>query len=182
MDKLIIRGGNRLSGTIPISGAKNAALTLIPCAILTEEPVTLRNLPRLADIDGFQHLMGQFGVTVSIQGNNRPEDFGRVVTYQAARITSTVAPYDLVRKMRASILVLGPIPRQLQRAGCAAMTFALMRKRGKGFAHGQTDYSWRESPFGHHSHFGRKERRSHPYSLRDPDRRAGDVAQPAAAS
>ena len=62
MDKLIIRGGNRLSGTIPISGAKNAALTLIPCALLTEEPVTLRNLPRLADIDGFQHLMGQFGV------------------------------------------------------------------------------------------------------------------------
>ena len=50
MDKLIIRGGNRLSGTIPISGAKNAALTLIPCALLTEEPVTLRNLPRLADI------------------------------------------------------------------------------------------------------------------------------------
>ena len=52
MDKLLIRGGNRLSGTIPISGAKNAALTLIPCALLTEEPLTLRNLPRLADIDG----------------------------------------------------------------------------------------------------------------------------------
>jgi UDP-N-acetylglucosamine 1-carboxyvinyltransferase len=119
MDKLIIRGGNRLSGTIPISGAKNAALTLIPCAILTDEPVTLRNLPRLADIDGFQHLMGQFGVTVSIQGNNRPEDFGRIVTYQAARVTSTVAPYDLVRKMRASILVLGPM---LARAGEATVS------------------------------------------------------------
>lgn len=119
MDKLIIRGGNRLSGTIPISGAKNAALTLIPCALLTEEPLTLRNLPRLADIDGFQHLMGQFGVTVSIQGNNRPEDFGRVVTYQAARVTSTVAPYDLVRKMRASILVLGPM---LARAGEATVS------------------------------------------------------------
>ncbi len=56
MDKIIIEGGKRLSGTIPISGAKNAALTLIPCALLTEEPLTLRNLPRLADIDSFQHL------------------------------------------------------------------------------------------------------------------------------
>ena len=108
MDKLIIRGGNRLSGTIPISGAKNSALTLIPCALLTEEPVTLRNLPRLADIDGFQHLMNQFGVTTVVQGT-RPEDFGRVMSMEATRITSTVAPYDLVRKMRASILVLGPM-------------------------------------------------------------------------
>jgi UDP-N-acetylglucosamine 1-carboxyvinyltransferase len=108
MDKLIIRGGNRLSGTIPISGAKNSALTLIPCALLTEEPLTLRNLPRLADIDGFQHLMNQFGVTTAIQGG-RPADFGRVMTLEAPRITSAVAPYDLVRKMRASILVLGPL-------------------------------------------------------------------------
>ena len=118
MDKLIIRGGKRLSGTLPISGAKNAALTLIPCALLTEEPVTLRNLPRLADIDGFQHLMGQFGVSVSIQGK-RPEDFGRVVTFEAPRLTSTVAPYDLVRKMRASILVLGPL---VARAGEATVS------------------------------------------------------------
>ena len=104
MDKLIIRGGNRLSGTIPISGAKNAALTLIPCALLTEEALTLRNLPRLADIDGFQHLMTQFGVSHTIPGK-RPEDFGRNVTLEAMRITSSVAPYDLVRKMRASVLV-----------------------------------------------------------------------------
>ncbi len=124
MDKLIIRGGNRLSGTLPISGAKNSALTLIPCALLTEEPVTLRNLPRLADIDGFQHLMTQFGVAHSIAGG-RPEDFGRVVTLQATRITNTVAPYDLVRKMRASILVLGPMVARMGEAtvslpgGCA---------------------------------------------------------------
>ncbi len=108
MDKLLIRGGRRLSGTIPISGAKNAALTLIPCALLTDEPVTLRNLPRLADIDGFQHLMNQFGVTTAIQGT-RPEDFGRTMRLEATRMTSSVAPYDLVRKMRASILVLGPL-------------------------------------------------------------------------
>ncbi len=118
MDKLIIRGGNRLSGTIPISGAKNSALTLIPCALLTEEPVTLRNLPRLADIDGFQHLMTQFGVSTGIRGK-RPEEFGRVVTFEASRLTSTVAPYDLVRKMRASILVLGPM---LARSGEATVS------------------------------------------------------------
>ncbi|MDY7098208.1 MAG: UDP-N-acetylglucosamine 1-carboxyvinyltransferase [Pseudomonadota bacterium] len=118
MDKLLIRGGNRLSGSIPISGAKNAALTLIPCALLTDEPVTLRNLPRLADIDGFQHLMNQFGVTTAIQGT-RPEDFGRTMRLEATRITSTVAPYDLVRKMRASILVLGPM---LARAGEATVS------------------------------------------------------------
>ena len=118
MDKIIIQGGKRLSGTIPISGAKNAALTLIPCALLTEEPLTLRNLPRLADIDGFQHLMNQFGITTSIQGT-RPEDFGRVMTLEAPRITSTVAPYELVRKMRASILVLGPM---LARSGEATVS------------------------------------------------------------
>ena len=118
MDKIIIRGGKRLSGTIPVSGAKNAALTLIPCALLTEEPLTLRNLPRLADIDSFQHLMTQFGVSVSIPGR-RPEDFGRVITLEAPRLTSTTAPYDLVRKMRASILVLGPM---LARAGEAKVS------------------------------------------------------------
>ena len=124
MDKLIIRGGNRLAGTMPISGAKNSALTLLPCALLTEEPVTLRNLPRLADIDGFQHLMTQFGVSHTIPGK-RPEEFGRVVTLEAMRITSNVAPYELVRKMRASILVLGPMLARMGEAtvslpgGCA---------------------------------------------------------------
>ena len=118
MDKIIIRGGRRLSGTVPVSGAKNAALTLLPCALLTDEPVTLRNLPRLADIDSFQHLMNQFGVSTSIAGA-RPEDFGRVMTLQATRLTSTTAPYDLVRKMRASILVLGPM---LARAGEATVS------------------------------------------------------------
>ena len=118
MDKIIIEGGRRLSGTIPVSGAKNSALTLLPCALLTEEPLTLRNLPRLADIDGFQHLLTQFGVSATIAGH-RPEDFGRVMTLAATRLTSTVAPYDLVRKMRASILVLGPL---LGRAGEATVS------------------------------------------------------------
>src|ERR1700741_2991168 len=68
MDKIIIRGGRTLSGTIPISGAKNAALTLMPCALLTDEPLTLRNLPRLADVDSFGHLLHQLGVFTPVWG------------------------------------------------------------------------------------------------------------------
>jgi UDP-N-acetylglucosamine 1-carboxyvinyltransferase len=118
MDRIIIRGGNRLSGRLPISGAKNSALALLPCALLTDEPVTLRNLPRLADVDSFGHLLNQLGASTMIEGA-RPEDFGRVMTLRAGRITSTEAPYDIVRKMRASILVLGPL---LARAGEATVS------------------------------------------------------------
>ncbi len=108
MDRIVIRGGRPLNGRIPISGAKNAALTLMPCALLTDEPLTLRNLPRLADIDTFGHLLNNHGVSTTIEGTS-PDEFGRVMTLRANRITSTVAPYDIVRKMRASILVLGPL-------------------------------------------------------------------------
>jgi UDP-N-acetylglucosamine 1-carboxyvinyltransferase len=108
MDRIIIRGGNRLEGRIPISGAKNAALTLLPCALLTDEPLTLRNLPRLADVDSFGHLLNQLGVSTTVEGA-KPDEFGRVMTLRASNIASTTAPYDIVRKMRASILVLGPL-------------------------------------------------------------------------
>ena len=124
MDRILIRGGNRLSGRLKISGAKNAALTLMPCAILTDEPVTLRNLPRLADVDGFGHLLNQIGASTRVEGT-RPEDFGRVMTIRAGQLFSTEAPYDIVRKMRASILVLGPILARMGEArvslpgGCA---------------------------------------------------------------
>ncbi|WP_300539510.1 UDP-N-acetylglucosamine 1-carboxyvinyltransferase [Sphingosinicella sp.] len=118
MDKIIIRGGRPLSGRIAISGAKNAALTLMPAAILTEEPLTLRNLPRLADVDTFGHLLNQHGVSTMIEGHRRGE-FGRVMTIKAARLTSTLAPYDIVRKMRASVLVLGPL---LARGGEATVS------------------------------------------------------------
>ncbi|MBB3472302.1 UDP-N-acetylglucosamine 1-carboxyvinyltransferase [Sphingomonas sp. BK345] len=118
MDRILIRGGNRLNGRLPISGAKNAALTLMPCALLTDEPLTLRNLPRLADVDGFGHLLNQLGASTTIEGS-RPEDFGRVMTIRAGQLSSTEAPYDIVRKMRASILVLGPI---LARAGQARVS------------------------------------------------------------
>ncbi len=118
MDRIVIRGGNRLSGRIVISGAKNAALTLLPCALLTEEPLTLRNLPRLADVDSFGHLLNQFGVSTTVEGSH-PSEFGRVMTLRGQRLTSTVAPYDIVRKMRASILVLGPL---VARAGEATVS------------------------------------------------------------
>ena len=118
MDRILIRGGNALAGRLPISGAKNAALTLMPCALLSEEPLTLRNLPRLADVDTFGHLLNQLGVSTLVEGA-RPEDFGRVMTLRANRLTSTVAPYDIVRKMRASILVLGPL---VARAGEATVS------------------------------------------------------------
>ena len=118
MDRIIVRGGNRLNGRLPISGAKNSALTLLPCALLTDEPLTLRNLPRLADVDSFGHLLNQLGCSTMIEGA-RPEDFGRVMTARAGKVTSTVAPYDIVRKMRASILVLGPL---LARAGEATVS------------------------------------------------------------
>jgi UDP-N-acetylglucosamine 1-carboxyvinyltransferase len=118
MDRIMIRGGHRLEGRIPISGAKNAALTLLPCALLTDEPLTLRNLPRLADVDSFGHLLNQLGVSTTVEGS-KPDEFGRVMTLRASVISSTVAPYDIVRKMRASVLVLGPL---VARAGEATVS------------------------------------------------------------
>jgi len=113
VDSIWIKGGKTLRGEIPISGAKNAALTLMPCALLTDEKLTLTNLPRLADVDTFSHLLNQLGVSTKVEGVRKGE-FGRRVTFQAKEIASTVAPYDMVRKMRASVLVLGPM---LARAG-----------------------------------------------------------------
>src|SRR6187402_2627626 len=106
MDSIRITGGKRLEGKIPISGAKNAALTLLPCALLTDQPLTLTNLPRLADVDSFGHLLNGLGVSTSVAGATG-RDFGREMTLTADRIASTTAPYDIVRRMRASILVLG---------------------------------------------------------------------------
>src|SRR3546814_14667011 len=113
--RIIIRGVKRFEVKICISVSKNAALTLLPCALLTDEPLTLRNLPRLADVDSFGHLLNQLGVSTTIEGS-KPEEFGRVMTLRASTISTTVAPSDIVRKMRASILVLGPL---MARAGQA---------------------------------------------------------------
>ncbi|MES2495545.1 MAG: UDP-N-acetylglucosamine 1-carboxyvinyltransferase [Pseudomonadota bacterium] len=118
MDRITIRGGNRLKGRLPISGAKNAALTLLPCALLTGEQLTLTNLPRLADVDSFGHLLNELGVSTMVR-RGEGDVIGRQMTMSAKTIASTVAPYDIVRKMRASILVLGPL---VARAGEATVS------------------------------------------------------------
>ncbi len=105
-----ITGGKRLKGNIRIGGAKNAALTLMPAALLTDETLTLGNVPHLADITTMGHLLGQHGVTIALNGAHEGDGHaGRVLELTAKNITSTTAPYELVRKMRASILVLGPL-------------------------------------------------------------------------
>ena len=103
MDRIRIKGGYKIEGTIPISGAKNAALPLMAASLLTEEPLTLSNVPDLEDIRTLADLLEQHGVFVE-----RHLDKSEI-TFAACEITNTTAPYDLVRKMRASVLVLGPI-------------------------------------------------------------------------
>jgi UDP-N-acetylglucosamine 1-carboxyvinyltransferase len=101
MDKIRITGGRALKGTIPISGAKNAALKLMAAALLCDEPLRLTNVPDLADIATLASLLAHMGVTVTRDG--------AAMMLNAGTINDFTAPYDLVRKMRASILVLGPL-------------------------------------------------------------------------
>ncbi|AMO38681.1 UDP-N-acetylglucosamine 1-carboxyvinyltransferase [Thauera humireducens] len=101
MDKLLIEGGARLSGEVAISGAKNAALPILCAALLTAEPVTFTNVPQLKDIGTLLALLGQMGVKVE-----RADD---TVTLDASGLNNPVAPYEMVKTMRASILVLGPL-------------------------------------------------------------------------
>ncbi|HXM85445.1 MAG TPA: UDP-N-acetylglucosamine 1-carboxyvinyltransferase [Stellaceae bacterium] len=128
MDKIRIRGGRPLHGTIPIGGAKNAALPLMAAGLLTDEPLVLRNLPLLADITTLSHLLVQHGVTITMLGAKSADERGHVLELKARRIVSTTAPYDLVRKMRATVLVLGPLVARAGRArvslpgGCAIGT------------------------------------------------------------
>ena len=103
MDKLKITGGKPLSGTIPISGAKNSALKLMAAALLTPEPVTLTNMPQLADTRFLSQLLQTLGVEVYwTKGVSE-------CRLNAEELTSTIAPYEQVRKMRASFNVLGPL-------------------------------------------------------------------------
>lgn len=110
MDKIRIRGGKPLNGTIRIGGAKNAALPLMAACLLSDEPLVLSNVPHLADITTMANLLGQHGAQVALEGQDAREGHtGRVMSLTARDITSTTAPYDLVRRMRASVLVLGPL-------------------------------------------------------------------------
>ncbi len=122
MDRIRIRGGKPLSGEIRIGGAKNAALPLLAAGLLTNERLTLTNVPQLADIATMTDLLAVHGVAVEPR-----DEAGRVLSIGGA-ITNTTAPYDIVRKMRASILVLGPLLARIGEArvslpgGCAIGT------------------------------------------------------------
>src|SRR5271154_2210972 len=109
MDSIRIKGGQALKGRIHISGAKNAALPLLACCLLTDEKLTLGNVPHLADIVTMSNLLGQLGVAISLNGTAPGGFAGRVMELKAATLSGVTAPYELVRKMRASILVLGPL-------------------------------------------------------------------------
>ena len=110
MDKIRIRGGKPLNGTIQIGGAKNAALPLMAASLLTSETLCLSNLPHLADITTMVHLLSELGVEVSMNGDApNGGNIGRVFGLNGYEPADKTAPYDLVRRMRASVLVLGPL-------------------------------------------------------------------------
>ena len=109
MDKIKIIGGNQLNGKIYISGAKNAALPLMTASLLTDEKVTLSNMPRLSDISSLNKLLVELGTDIEETEETKGVYTFKTYTYQTKKFKSLVAPYDYVRKMRASYYVLGPI-------------------------------------------------------------------------
>ncbi|AXC50659.1 UDP-N-acetylglucosamine 1-carboxyvinyltransferase [Paracoccus suum] len=113
MDQIIVQGGGPLKGDIPIAGAKNACLTLMPATLLTDEPLTLTNAPRLSDIRTMTQLLGSLGAEVAGLQD------GRVLAMSSHSLSSHRADYEIVRKMRASVLVLGPL---LARDGIAEVS------------------------------------------------------------
>ena len=114
MDRIAIEGGSSLFGDIPISGAKNSAIKLMAASLLTSEPVRLTNMPRLADTRLLGRLLQRFGTQIT-----ESNDDGQVTLLHTPEITSAFAPYDLVRQMRASFNVLGPL---LARTGHAKVS------------------------------------------------------------
>jgi UDP-N-acetylglucosamine 1-carboxyvinyltransferase len=130
MDRIRITGGQRLNGTIPISGAKNATLPLMIASLLTEDTLILDNVPRLADVSLLQRILGNHGVDVMIAGKRPGDDpnSGRTIHISAKHIVDTTAPYELVSKMRASFWVLAPLVARMGEAkvsmpgGCAIGT------------------------------------------------------------
>ena len=130
MDRIRIIGGQRLNGSIPISGAKNATLPLMIASLLTEDTLILDNVPRLADVIQLQRILGNHGVDVMIAGKRPGDDpnSGRTLHISAKHIVDTTAPYDLVSKMRASFWVVAPLLARMGEAkvsmpgGCAIGT------------------------------------------------------------
>ena len=130
MDRIRIVGGNQLNGRIPISGAKNAALPLMIASLLTDDTLTLENLPHLADVEQLIRILGNHGVDYSVNGRreSQNEGYSRTVNFTARNIVDTTAPYELVSKMRASFWVIGPLLARMGEAkvslpgGCAIGT------------------------------------------------------------
>src|SRR5664279_5761750 len=130
MDRIRIIGGQRLNGTIPISGAKNATLPLMIASLLTEDTLILENVPRLADVVQLQRILGNHGVDILIAGKRPGDDpnSGRTLHISAKHIVDTTAPYELVSKMRASFWVIAPLLARMGEAkvslpgGCAIGT------------------------------------------------------------
>ena len=130
MDRIRLVGGNPLNGDIIISGAKNAALPLMIASLLTDEPLVLSNVPRLADVKQLERILENHGVDIAVHGRRRGESdgVGQRMTFHAADIVDTTAPYDLVSKMRASFWVIGPLLARCHEArvslpgGCAIGT------------------------------------------------------------
>ncbi len=111
MDRLVIEGGKKLSGKVIVAGAKNAALPLMAASLLTEEPVKISNIPHLSDITTMANLLVYLGVDLSVESFKEHEEFhsGRVLVLTAKNIQDKKTPYDIVSKMRASVIVLGPL-------------------------------------------------------------------------
>ena len=128
MDRIRIRGGTPLKGSIRISGAKNAALPLMAACLLTEDTVMLANVPQVVDIATMANLLAQHGVAIRMDGSAPGGNTGHALELTAGTISNTTAPYDLVRRMRASVLVLGPLLARMGEArvslpgGCAIGT------------------------------------------------------------
>ncbi|MFU0503912.1 UDP-N-acetylglucosamine 1-carboxyvinyltransferase [Pseudaminobacter sp. NGMCC 1.201702] len=130
MDRIRISGGNHLEGRIPISGAKNAALPLMIASLLTDETLTLENVPHLADVEQLTRILGNHGVDYSVNGKRerQQEGYSRTINFSARDIVDTTAPYELVSKMRASFWVIGPLLARMGEArvslpgGCAIGT------------------------------------------------------------
>ena len=117
MDRIRIKGRQGpLRGAISVGGAKNAALPLMASALLSDQPLTLSNLPHLADIATMANLLRALGVEIALESDG---DAGRVMSFAARNVAETTAPYELVRKMRASVVVLGPL---LARTGKARVS------------------------------------------------------------
>src|SRR3954462_2250701 len=111
MDRIRIEGGRKLHGTIPISGAKNATLPLMIASLLTDQTLVLDNVPRLADVNILQRILGNHGVDIMV-GGKRPGETqydGQTLHISAERVIDTTAPYELVSRMRASFWVIGPL-------------------------------------------------------------------------